>query len=198
VKDHDEGHVDMAFKPHPILPNTLHKDQMEKIDSVAGPERTDEHMSETVHRSAMEGGDAIPDKSRSLIKNFPMFNYPKAQTAPSAPHAIPEPEEPSVKVDPAKVEAAKAARAKEAETERKAEEKAAAPVKEEKKASLAQKKDIEGHSDPNFKPHAILPNSVHAHHVDNIDSVAGPEVTDKHNSETVHRSAMEGGEPFPE
>lgn len=64
--------------------------------------------------------------------------------------------------------------------------------------SLAQKKDIEGHSDPAFKPHAILPNSVHAHHVDNIDSVAGPEVTDKHNSESVHRSAMEGGEPFPE
>jgi hypothetical protein len=50
---------------------------MEKIDSVAGPERTDEHMSESVHRSAMEGGEPNPDKSRSLIKNFPMFNYPK-------------------------------------------------------------------------------------------------------------------------
>jgi hypothetical protein len=33
-------------------------------------------MSETVHRSAMEGGDAIPDKDRGHIKNFPMFDYP--------------------------------------------------------------------------------------------------------------------------
>lgn len=64
--------------------------------------------------------------------------------------------------------------------------------------SLAQQRDIEGHSDPAFKPHAILPNSVHAHHIENIDSVAGPEVTDKHMSETAHRSAMEGGEPIPE
>jgi len=76
VKDHDEGHVDMDFKPHPILPNTLHNDQMQKIDSVAGPQRTEGRMSESVHRSSMEGGDANPDKSRALIKNFPMFNYP--------------------------------------------------------------------------------------------------------------------------
>ena len=96
------------------------------------------------------------------------------------------------------IEAAKIKRAKEAEAEKKAEEKTSAVMGAF--GSLAQKKDngIEGHSDPNFKPHAILPNSVHAHHVDNIDSVAGPEVTDKHNSETVHRSAMEGGEPLPE
>jgi len=67
-----------------------------------------------------------------------------------------------------------------------------------KSLAQKQKKDIEGHSDPAFKPHAILPNSVHAHHIENIDSVAGPEVTDNHNSETVHRSAMEGGEPIPE
>lgn len=96
---------------------------MQKIDSVAGPERTDEHMSETVHRSAMEGGDANPDKSRALIKNFPMFNYPVHSDAPSAPHSIPPEDPPSVSVDPKKVEAAKAARAKEADAERKEEEK---------------------------------------------------------------------------
>lgn len=113
----------MAFKPHPILPNTLHNDQMQKIDSVAGPEVTDDHMSETVHRSSMEGGDANPDKSRALIKNFPMFNYPTGTGAPAAPHSIPAEDPPSVHVDKEKVEASKAARAKEAEAERKEEEK---------------------------------------------------------------------------
>jgi hypothetical protein len=43
---------------------------MEKIDSVAGPDRTDQ-IGESVHRSSMEGGDAIPDKSRSILKNHP-------------------------------------------------------------------------------------------------------------------------------
>lgn len=113
----------MDFKPHAILPNTLHADQMNKIDSVAGPEVTDAHMSETVHRSAMEGGDANPDRSRALIKNFPMFNYPATPSAPSAPNSIPPEEAPSVHVDKAAIEASKAARAKEAEAERKEEEK---------------------------------------------------------------------------
>jgi hypothetical protein len=63
----------------------------------------------------MEGGDANPDKSRNLIKNFPMFTYPTDKSsAPSAPNAIPEDDVPSVKVDPAVVEAAKDRRAKEA------------------------------------------------------------------------------------
>lgn len=84
---------------------------------------TDKHLSETVHRSAMEGGDANPDKSRSLIKNFPMFEYPKTSDAPAPPNSIAAPEAPSVNLDPKKVEAAKAARAKEAEAERKEEEK---------------------------------------------------------------------------
>ena len=60
-------------------------------------------MSESVHRSAMEGGDAIPDKGRGHIKNFPMFNYPKEPEAPSAPHTIPAEEEPSIKLDKTKV-----------------------------------------------------------------------------------------------
>jgi len=65
--------------------------------------------------------------------------------------------------------------------------------------SLAQKKgDIEGHSDPHFKPHPILPDTLHHDNSEKIDSVAGPEVTDAHNSETVHRSSMEGTDPNPE
>lgn len=51
-------------------------------------------MSESVHRSSMEGGDANPDKSRSLIKNFPMFNYPTESGAPAAPNGIPVDEAP--------------------------------------------------------------------------------------------------------
>lgn len=34
-----EGYTDKDFLPHPILPNTLHADQMQKIDAVAGPDR---------------------------------------------------------------------------------------------------------------------------------------------------------------
>lgn len=56
----------------------------------------------------MEGGDANPDASRNLIKNFPMFNYPKSADAPAAPHSIPVDDLPSVSVDPAKVAASKA------------------------------------------------------------------------------------------
>lgn len=43
---------------------------MEKIDSVAGPDRITQ-IGESVHRSAMEGGDAVPDRSRSVIGNHP-------------------------------------------------------------------------------------------------------------------------------
>jgi len=47
---------------------------MEKIDSVAGPDKITQ-IGESVHRSAMEGGDAIPDRSRS---------YTKASATPSS------------------------------------------------------------------------------------------------------------------
>jgi len=60
---------------------------MEKIDSVAGPEVTDDHMSETVHRSAMEGGDALPSRRRDIIdKGFnPSFDASKqASTVPAS------------------------------------------------------------------------------------------------------------------
>lgn len=80
---------------------------MEKIDSVAGPVRTDKHMSESVHRSSMEGGDAIPDKDRGHIKNFPMFDYPVHDPPALAPNGVPNPPVTTLKVDPAKVEAAK-------------------------------------------------------------------------------------------
>lgn len=38
-------------------------------------------MSATVWHSSVMGGDAVPEKSRSLIGNYPMFNY---STTPSA------------------------------------------------------------------------------------------------------------------
>jgi len=60
---------------------------MQKIDSVAGPEVTDDHMSETVHRSSMEGGDAVPSKRRDIIvKDYnPSFDASKqASTVPAS------------------------------------------------------------------------------------------------------------------
>lgn len=81
-----EGHSDPNFKPHPILPNTLHNDQMEKLDSVAGPDRIDQ-IGESVHRSALEGGDALPNKSRSVLGNHPSSftpDYSKSTSKSSA------------------------------------------------------------------------------------------------------------------
>jgi hypothetical protein len=39
---------------------------MEKIDSVAGPDKITQ-IGESVHRSSMEGGDAVPSKDRSVV-----------------------------------------------------------------------------------------------------------------------------------
>lgn len=60
--------------------------------------------------------------------------------------------------------------------------------------SLAQKKDIEGHVDPNFQPHPILPNTLHKDITTKIPSVA----MNEHIGESVWRSSMKGGEPNPE
>lgn len=48
-----EGHVDMAFLPHPILPNTLYNDRRTKIPAVAN----NSHIGDSVWASAHEGGD---------------------------------------------------------------------------------------------------------------------------------------------
>jgi hypothetical protein len=77
-----EGYVDKAFEPHPILPNTLHADQMQKISSVAGPD-TISQIGESVHKSAVEGGDPIPDAGRSIIGGHPASftpDYSKSTT----------------------------------------------------------------------------------------------------------------------
>lgn len=52
---------------------------MEKIDSVAGPEVTDKHIAESTHRSAMEGGDALPSLRRDVVtpKYDPSFDASK-------------------------------------------------------------------------------------------------------------------------
>jgi len=58
-----------------------------KIDSVAGPERTDDHMSETAHRSSMEGGEPNPELRRDLVvKGFnPSFDpATQASTVPAS------------------------------------------------------------------------------------------------------------------
>lgn len=126
--DHDEGYEDKDFKPHPILKNTIHNDRMQKIQSVAGP-NTGAPIGASVHASSMEGGEPIPEGSRNLIKNYPMFTYPASPSAPGAANGIPADDVPSVAVDPKAVEASKALRAKEAAADDK-EEKAAKAVKE--------------------------------------------------------------------
>ena len=50
-----EGHVDMAFQPNPIYPNTLHNKRMKEIPSVKNS-----HIGESVFKSSIEGGDAVP------------------------------------------------------------------------------------------------------------------------------------------
>lgn len=178
-----EGHADPAFKPHAILPDTLHKDSLEKIDSVAGPEVTDGHNSETVHRSAMEGGEPNPEARRDLIvKGYnPSFDHQKEASTnpPSSGHAAELESKAKGEAKNAKEAAEKAEKeAKEAKVKA-AVDKAKAEVAASKaaKPSLAQKKekDIEGYSDPAFKPHAILPNTLHADAMQKIPSVAGPE-----------------------
>lgn len=84
-------------------------------------------MSATVWHSSTEGGEPIPEKSRSLIKNYPMFTYPTSPPAPASPNGIPAAEVAPVTIDPKLVEASKALRAKEAAADEK-EEKAAAAV----------------------------------------------------------------------
>lgn len=59
---------------------------MEKIDSVAGPDRITQ-IGESVHRSAMEGGDAVPDRSRKVLGNHPESftpDYSKSTTKSAA------------------------------------------------------------------------------------------------------------------
>ena len=59
---------------------------MEKLDSVAGPDRIDQ-IGESVHRSALEGGDALPNKSRSVLGNHPSSftpDYSKSTSKSSA------------------------------------------------------------------------------------------------------------------
>ena len=51
--------VDPEFKPHPILPDPIHKARLDKLQSVAGPDVTDQ-IGATVHEAAMKGGDANP------------------------------------------------------------------------------------------------------------------------------------------
>lgn len=60
--------------------------------------------------------------------------------------------------------------------------------------SLAQMYDHdEGHVDPNFQPHAILPNTLYDFNRERISSIAN----NGHIGESVHRSSVEGGEPNP-
>ena len=128
VEDVNGSWVDANFKPHPVLPDPTHKDRVNKIQSVAGPDVTDQ-IGATVHEAAMAGGDANPMKPRDgIIGNYPMFSYPKKQTPDPAEAAavgngakLGDSDAPAITVEKKAVDAAKEKRASEADAERAAE-----------------------------------------------------------------------------
>ena len=54
-----------SYGAHAVLHDVLHEDRKFKIQSVAGPDVTDQ-IGASVHNSAVEGGDAFPDNNRSI------------------------------------------------------------------------------------------------------------------------------------
>jgi hypothetical protein len=65
---------------------------MQKIPSVAGPD-TISQIGESVHKSAMEGGDPNPDFGRSVLGNHPKSftpDYSKTEVKSSGDAAVAE------------------------------------------------------------------------------------------------------------
>merc|ERR1712083_985829 len=56
------------YGAHAVLDDTLHADRKNKIQSVAGPDVTDQ-IGASVHASAMEGGDPNPGDLRDNLVN---------------------------------------------------------------------------------------------------------------------------------
>ena len=54
------------YGSHAVLDDTLHADRKLKIQSVAGPDVTDQ-IGTSVHNSAMEGGEPMPGDVRDNI-----------------------------------------------------------------------------------------------------------------------------------
>jgi len=54
-----------SYGSHEVLDDTLHADRKNKIQSVAGPDVTDQ-IGASVHNSAMEGGDPFPGDNRHI------------------------------------------------------------------------------------------------------------------------------------
>jgi len=64
------------YGAHAVLDDTLHEDRKQKIQSVAGPDVTDQ-IGASVHNSAMEGGDANPGALRNIIGPEPKSFTPE-------------------------------------------------------------------------------------------------------------------------
>jgi len=65
------------YGSHAVLDDTLHADRKLKIQSVAGPDVTDQ-IGASVHASAMEGGEPMPgDKRDNIIGPAPKSFAPK-------------------------------------------------------------------------------------------------------------------------
>jgi len=54
-----------SYGAHAVLDDVLHEDRKFKIQTVAGPDVTDQ-IGASVHNSSMEGADAFPDNNRHI------------------------------------------------------------------------------------------------------------------------------------
>jgi hypothetical protein len=55
-----------SYGAHEVLPDALNEDRKQKIQSVAGPDVTDQ-IGRAVHNGAMEGGEPNPLDKRDLV-----------------------------------------------------------------------------------------------------------------------------------
>lgn len=124
-----------SYGSHAVLSDVLHEDRKFKIQSVAGPDVTDQ-IGASVHLSSMEGTDAFPDANRHITgyatpANF-VPDYSKSTTKDAGDLAA---EEGRKRADIRHAEEAKKA-AEEAEIQA-GREKATVRALAEKKARLA-------------------------------------------------------------
>lgn len=81
------------YGSHAILDDTLHADRKLKLQSVAGPDVTDQ-IGASVHNSAMEGGEPMPMDKRDNLVNPALTSfepkYGQSTTKDSADYAAEE------------------------------------------------------------------------------------------------------------
>ena len=65
---------------HPILPDPLHNARVLEIQSVAGPDITDQ-IGASVHNASMEGGEPNPEQRRNILRGKDNHDVPLSEPA---------------------------------------------------------------------------------------------------------------------